>query len=80
MSQLSDHEVRAILRGHQDGGVISRLFETGAIEDDLLPALGEASERAEDQGDHEGAERIGDVMSYAVAVGDRPPVPNWPTR
>ncbi|MEU5160432.1 hypothetical protein AB0G74_12585 [Streptomyces sp. NPDC020875] len=80
MSDPADEIVRTNIRAHQDGGgPITRLFETGAIGSDLLPALDAAAARAEDQGDHEGASRIGDVISYAATVGDRPAVPNWPT-
>ncbi|OKH90486.1 hypothetical protein [Streptomyces uncialis] len=78
--QLTDHDVRALLRAHQDGGPISHLFETGEINDDTFPALSQAAERLTEQGDHEGAETLCDAISYAAAAGDRPPVAGWPTR
>ncbi|MFJ7419792.1 hypothetical protein ACIQXD_14425 [Streptomyces uncialis] len=77
---LSDHDVKSALRPYQDGGPISRLFETGEIGNDTFPALSQAAERLEGQGDHEGAETLGDVISYAAAAGDRPPMTGWPTR
>ncbi|MCX5078767.1 hypothetical protein OHA84_37935 (plasmid) [Streptomyces sp. NBC_00513] len=34
----------------------------------------------EDQGRHESAERIGDVIAYACRVGERTPVNGWTSK
>ncbi|WP_170198406.1 hypothetical protein, partial [Streptomyces chryseus] len=38
MSDLTDDHVRTILKQHRDGGPISRLYATGEIEADTVPA------------------------------------------
>ncbi|MCX5077755.1 hypothetical protein OG321_35390 [Streptomyces sp. NBC_00424] len=40
MDDLTDTDVREILRPHRDGGPISRLYATGEITEDTGPALG----------------------------------------
>ncbi|WP_274031220.1 hypothetical protein [Streptomyces sp. MMBL 11-1] len=79
-TRLSDHEIRERLRGHQDGGVISALFETGAIRPGIEAALSLRMDALEDEGKHVDAERLGDVLTYVCDVMDRPPVPNWVNR
>ncbi|MFK0159047.1 hypothetical protein ACIQVK_44135 [Streptomyces sp. NPDC090493] len=80
MTALTDHEVRARLRAHQDGGPISRLFETGEITDETFAALGMRADQCEKDGQDEEAEEVTDVAEYVQTVGERPAVPNWPTR
>ncbi|MFG2747992.1 hypothetical protein [Streptomyces xanthophaeus] len=71
---LTDAEVRGIIRPLRDGGPISRLYATGEIQEDLIPALGVAAGLEEDD---EQTERIMDVIQYAHHAGDRPPVRGW---
>ncbi|MBK3639522.1 hypothetical protein [Streptomyces sp. MBT33] len=80
MTELTDHDVRARLRAHQDGGPISRLFETGEIVEETFVALGMRADQCEAEGQAEEAEQVTDVVEYVSTVGERPPVPNWPTR
>ncbi|MFF8696182.1 hypothetical protein ACF08W_28625 [Streptomyces sp. NPDC015144] len=78
---LTDREVRARLRAHQDGGPISRLFETGEITEETFIALaGVCADRCDRDGRDEEAEQVMDVAEYVQAVGERPAVPNWSTR
>ncbi|WP_116211570.1 hypothetical protein [Streptomyces olivoreticuli] len=77
MTNLSDTDVRETLRPHLDGGHISRLYATGEITGDTIPALGMLSTQLDELGQHEEAERIADVMIYADAVGERPSVRGW---
>ncbi|MEW2406501.1 hypothetical protein [Streptomyces griseoviridis] len=79
-TDVPDNRVRTVLRAHQDGGPISRLFETGRIDGDTLPALDLLINNVEDRGDHEEARRITAVLDYAVTVGERPDVANWVNR
>ncbi|MFB6909154.1 hypothetical protein ACFCWB_33245 [Streptomyces bacillaris] len=80
MADLTDHDVRAALRTHQDGGPISALFETGEIGENTFAALDRRVQEVEDQGDQEAADRLGDILTYAVEAGERPPMSNWPIR
>ncbi|MFF8789170.1 hypothetical protein [Streptomyces sp. NPDC015125] len=80
MTELTDHEVRARLRAHQDGGPISRLFETGEIAEETFAALGVRADRCDAEGLAEEAEQVSDVAEYVSTIGERPPVSNWPTR
>ncbi|GHA94561.1 hypothetical protein [Streptomyces chryseus] len=77
MSDLTDDHVRTILKQHRDGGPISRLYATGEIEADTVPALGMLSTQLEEDGRHEDAEQLGDVIGYALSAGERPPVAGW---
>ncbi|MEU9033769.1 hypothetical protein AB0D45_02475 [Streptomyces sp. NPDC048352] len=77
MSDLTDDDVRAILREHRDGGTISRLYATGEITEDAVPVLGMLSTQLEEDGRGEDADRVGDVLDYVVAAGERPPVTGW---
>ncbi|MFD3904107.1 hypothetical protein HXS80_16020 [Streptomyces sp. CB04723] len=79
-TRLSDHEVRERLREHQDGGVISALFETGEVGEGIETALSLRMDALEDDGRHDDAERLGDVLTYVCDVLDRPPVANWVNR
>ncbi|MFJ1657195.1 hypothetical protein [Streptomyces anthocyanicus] len=72
-----DTQVRDIIRPHRDGGPISRLYATGEITDDTVPALGLCSSELEDQGRHEEADQVDDVLAYVVEAGNRPPVDRW---
>ncbi|MEU0273188.1 hypothetical protein [Streptomyces sp. NPDC006307] len=80
MSDLTDDDVRAILREHRDGGCISRLYATGEIEEDTVPALGVLTSELDEAGRHEEAEQVGDVIQYALDAGERPPVAGWVAR
>lgn len=71
---LTDAEVREVIRALRDGGPISRLYATGEIQEDLIPALGVL---AGFEDDDEQTERIMDVIRYANRAGDRPPVRGW---
>ncbi|MDT0488866.1 hypothetical protein, partial [Streptomyces doebereineriae] len=64
MADLTDPDVRTALRKYQDGGPISALFETGEIGDNTFAALDRRAQEAEDQGDQEAADRLGDVLTY----------------
>ncbi|MFI2434660.1 hypothetical protein [Streptomyces sp. NPDC018693] len=77
MTAVNDAQVREILREHRDGGAISRLYATGEITEDTIPALGVLTYDLEQQGRDEDAERVGDVISYAHEAGERPPVDGW---
>ena len=70
---LTETQIRDILRPHRDGGPISRLYATGEIGPDTIPELGVAA--AEFEGAE--ADRLDDVIRYAAAVGERPPVARW---
>lgn len=77
MTDLSDAEVRAILREHRDGGPISRLYATGEITSNTVPALGMLSTDLDDEGRQAEADRVEDVIKYARAADERPPVNGW---
>lgn len=77
MTDLNDEDVRGILREHRDGGPISRLYATGEITEETIPALGVLSGELDDQGKNEEAERVCDVITYADAAGERPAVVGW---
>lgn len=77
MTYLNDEDVRDILRPHRDGGPISRLYATGEISYDILTPMGMLVSRLRGDGEHEEAERIGDVVTYIAAAGERPPVTGW---
>jgi len=77
MSDLTDSRVRDILRSHRDGDSISRLYATGEITEETIPALGILSCQLEEKGHHETAENIHDVILYARDTGERPPVRGW---
>lgn len=72
----SDEDVHTILRPHRGGGPISRLYATGEINYDLLTAFGMLTSRLHADGEHEEAERIGDVVTYTFAAGERPRPPD----
>lgn len=74
---MTDNEVRDIIRPHRDGGPISRLYATGEITDDTIPALGVLAGTLDNQAQHTEAERVGDVIRYTRDAGERPPVPRW---
>ncbi|WP_046501544.1 hypothetical protein [Streptomyces odonnellii] len=80
MDDLTDNDVREILRPHRDGGPISRLYATGEIAEETVPTLGVLSSKLDDKGEHETAERVADVISYANSVGERPPVNGWTSK
>ncbi|MFB6955232.1 hypothetical protein ACFCXP_36935 [Streptomyces niveus] len=80
MDDLTDNNVREILRSHRDGGSISRLYATGEITESTIPALGMLSVELDEMGQHETAERVADVISYADSVGERPPVNGWTSK
>ncbi|MFE4609986.1 hypothetical protein ACFRK5_16805 [Streptomyces niveus] len=80
MDDLTDNDVREILRSHRDGGPISRLYATGEITENTIPALGMLSTALDEKGQHETAERVADVISYADSVGERPPVNGWTSK
>ncbi|MEU7190944.1 hypothetical protein [Streptomyces sp. NPDC045369] len=80
MDSLTDNDVRMILRPHRDGGAIARLYATGEITGNTVPALGMLSLHLDERGEHETAERVADVISYADAAGERPPVRGWVTK
>ncbi|MBG7704790.1 hypothetical protein HCJ76_43695 [Streptomyces sp. MC1] len=77
MTTVNDAQVREILREHRDGGTISRLYATGEITEETIPALGRLIFNLEQQGLDEDAERVADVVTYAHEVGERPPVDGW---
>ncbi|MEW2633354.1 hypothetical protein AB0903_17280 [Streptomyces sp. NPDC048389] len=77
MSDLTDEDVRTILREHRDGGAISRLYATGEIAEDAVPVLGMLSTQLEEDGRGEDAARVGEVLGYVLAAGERPPVTGW---
>jgi hypothetical protein len=74
---VNDARVRDIIRAHRDGGPISRLYATGEISPDTIPALGVAAGLLELDGQQAESERLGDVIRYARDAGERPPVPRW---
>lgn len=76
---MHDAQVREIIRPHRDGGPISRLYATGEITVDTIPALGLLSADLEQQGRHPEADQLDDVIAYARDAGERPPVPRWIT-
>lgn len=76
---MRDAQIRDIIRPHRDGGPISRLYATGEITDDTIPALGFTAALLEDEGRHTEADRFDDVIRYARDAGERPPVPRWIT-
>jgi hypothetical protein len=76
---MNDRQIRNIIRAHRDGGPISRLYATGEITPDTIPALGTLAAQLEDAGDHNEAERLDDVIRYAQDAGQRPPVQRWIT-
>ncbi|MFD7070376.1 hypothetical protein ACFV97_24435 [Streptomyces sp. NPDC059913] len=80
MDSLTDDDVRTILRDHRDGGTVSRLYATGEITADTIPALGVLSVELDDRGEHETAERVADVIAYADSAGERPPVKGWTSK
>ncbi|WP_030781771.1 hypothetical protein [Streptomyces sp. NRRL S-920] len=80
MDDLTDNDVREVLRDHRDGGVISRLYATGEITQETIPTLGVLSTELDERGEHETAERVADVITYADAVGERPPVKGWTSK
>ncbi|MER5304575.1 hypothetical protein ABT039_34625 [Streptomyces lasiicapitis] len=80
MDTLTDRQVREALRPYQDGGTLSALFETGEITEDTISALGVAMQNRDQLAEDQEADTLGDVLSYVDAAGERPPVPNWPTR
>ncbi|MFE2977452.1 hypothetical protein [Streptomyces sp. NPDC059258] len=77
MDSLTDSDVREILHPFRDGGVISRLYATGEIGETTFRTLGVLSSKLDDQGKHETAERIADVLRYVDEAGERPPVKGW---
>ncbi|MCX4809024.1 hypothetical protein OG601_47175 [Streptomyces sp. NBC_01239] len=74
---MTDAQVRAIIEPHQGDGPIHRLYATGEIDDDTIPALGLLAAELADQGRDEEADRIGDVIRYVRDVGSRPPLTRW---
>ncbi|MEE6264927.1 hypothetical protein ACJ6WD_09630 [Streptomyces sp. VTCC 41912] len=74
---MTDSAVRETLRPHRDGGPISRLYATGEITGETIPALGVKSGELDDAGDNEAAERLSDVIRYVDEAGERPPVRGW---
>lgn len=77
MSDLTDEDVRTILRAHRDGGPISRLYATGEITGATIPAIGMASAELEEADFLEEADLLEEVLDYVTAVGERPPVAGW---
>lgn len=77
MDHLTDDLVRDILRSHRDGGPISRLYATGEITEDTIPALGVHSAMLEQDGRQDAAEPVNAVILYARDAGERPPVAGW---
>ncbi|MEV6422477.1 hypothetical protein [Streptomyces sp. NPDC051662] len=73
MDSLTDNDVRRTLHPFRDGGVTSRLYATGEITEETVPALGVLSSELDERGEDETAERVADVISYADAAGERPP-------
>ncbi|MFF3431465.1 hypothetical protein [Streptomyces sp. NPDC002602] len=80
MDDLTDTDVREILRPHRDGGPISRLYATGEITQDTAPALGMLSIELNEQGLHETGEQVTDVIAYTRSAGERPPVNGWTSK
>lgn len=76
-STITQAEIRDILRPHRDGGPISRLYATGEITSDTIPALGVLAASLEDSGHQPQADRVDDVIRYARDAGERPPIPRW---
>jgi hypothetical protein len=74
---MRDTQVRDVIRPHRDGGPVSRLYATGEITADTIPALGVLAATLDEEGRHEEAERLGDVIRYARDAGERPPVTRW---
>ena len=74
---MNDARVREIIRAHRDGGPISRLYATGEISADTIPALGIVAGELEDDGQQTESERLDDVIRYARDAGERPPVQRW---
>lgn len=74
---MTDTQVRGIIEPHQDGGPISRLYATGEIDDDTIPALGLAEAELADAGRDEEADQISDVIRYVRDAGTRPPLTRW---
>lgn len=74
---MHDAQVREIIRAHRDGGPISRLYATGEITPDTIPALGVAAGLLELDGQQTESERLDDVIRYARDAGERPPVQRW---
>lgn len=74
---MNDAAIRDIIRPHRDGGSISRLYTTGEIDTDTIPDLGLLAHTLDQEGHHEEAEQIGDVIAYARDAGERPPVTRW---
>ncbi|MEV0126381.1 hypothetical protein AB0I16_33355 [Streptomyces sp. NPDC050703] len=80
MTDMADNRVRTLLRAHQDGGAISRLYETGRIDEETFPALDLLISKVEDGGNTPEAERLTAVLAYTMTIGERPDVPNWVNR
>ncbi|WP_406507161.1 hypothetical protein [Streptomyces sp. NBC_00212] len=82
MDILNDADVHTILEPHQDGGLISRLYETGEITDkeETVQALGRRAQNVLYGGDEHTAQRLLNVVEYVSVTGERSPVPNWPNR
>lgn len=80
MDSLTDNDVRTILHPFRDGGAISRLYATGEITEETIPALGMLSTELDGRGEDETAEQIADVIMYADAAGERPPVKGWTSK
>lgn len=80
MNDLTDTDVHEILRPLRDGGALSRLYATGEITEDTIPALGVLSSELDERGEHETAERVADVITYAAAVGERPSANGWTSK
>jgi hypothetical protein len=74
---MTDTQVRDIIGPHQGGGPISRLYTTGEIDDDTIPALGLTEAELADAGRDEEADQIGDVIRYVRDAGPRPPLTRW---
>lgn len=77
MTDLTDQDVREVLRPHRDGGYISRLYATGEITGETIPTLGVLSSQLDERGGNEEAERLADVIAYAREAGERPSVKGW---
>ncbi|MFG2183088.1 hypothetical protein ACGFLS_30825 [Streptomyces abikoensis] len=69
---MSDHDAQAaalvhdVLDGHADDGPISAFVSTGAVTEELFPALDAVANRLEDQGDYAGAKKVAAVIMYAM--------------
>ncbi|MFI0827275.1 hypothetical protein ACH4Q7_22785 [Streptomyces roseolus] len=77
MLDLTDDDVRSILREYRNGGAISRLYATGEITRETLTEIGVLTTLLDEEGKDEAAERLWDVIGYLDAVGERPPVKGW---